>query len=52
MMISEVIDGISILFSASIDCTIKVWNTETDILKHNHNYIATLFGHKGSVIFK
>ena len=49
-MISEIIDGNPILFTAGIDCTIKLWNTETDILKHNNNYVATLFGHKGSVI--
>lgn len=47
-MISEIVDGVSILFSAGVDSTIKMWNTEFEDPKESC-YIKTIFGHKGSV---
>ncbi len=49
VLLSEVIDGISILFSGGIDGTIKLWNTEFEDIKDSH-YLKTIFGHKGSVL--
>jgi WD40 repeat protein len=48
-MISEMVDGVSVLFSGGSDGTIKFWNTELDDQKENH-YITTMFGHKGTVL--
>jgi WD40 repeat protein len=48
-MISEVIEGVSVLFSGGVDGTIKFWNTDVDDQKANH-YITTIFGHKSTIL--
>lgn len=45
----ENIDGTSMLFSGSADCSIKVWNLEVDIKSKNH-YVKTLLGHSATVL--
>lgn len=48
-LLSEVIDGISVLFSGGVDGVIKFWNTEMEEQKESH-YITSIFGHKGTVL--
>lgn len=45
----ENIDGTSMLFSGSADCSIKVWNLEVDTKSRNH-YVKTLLGHTATVL--
>lgn len=48
-LISEIIEGVSVLFSGGVDGTIKMWNTELEDHKES-NYVTTLFAHKGTVL--
>lgn len=48
-MISELIEGVSVLFSGGVDGAIKFWNTELEDQKESH-YTTTIFGHKGTIL--
>ena len=45
---SEIIEGVSVLFSGGVDGTIKFWNTD-DSPKES-SYITTIFAHKTTVL--
>ena len=49
VMTSEIVEGVSVLFSGGVDGTIKYWNTEMETQKES-NYITTIFAHKGTVL--
>jgi len=47
-LLSEIVEGVSVLFSGGVDGTIKYWNTEQG--RNESNYITTIFAHKTTVL--
>lgn len=51
ILLWEIIDNTSILFSGGVDGNIKIWKGVLEnYSKVENNYIKTLFGHKGSIL--